>query len=307
MKIDKFSNFRLFNPTPIYSPEGYASRQHFEQFFYAFYLKNRDKFPNDIEYIPVFWHSYENHKRLEGTIPLDLQDRLDSLDKRKRYFTISSHYSGIRHRLPKRTTVFTAATDSDDTNAVSPLNKSFWNISSQNLNIIKIPLIKNPYQKSKKKGRRSLCNFIGAINTHPCRKKIVEEFKSKRGIIIETYHWRDVHSWDNLENYPDIMSRSTFTLCPRGFGRTSYRLYESMQLGSIPIYFYDEKFLPYEDEINWKDICLMVPLERIEDSYRILKLKTEVDIGEYRENIQKLYNKYFTRNGVCNYILRKLL
>ena len=51
----------------------------------------------------------------------------------------------------------------------------------------------------------------------------------------------------------------------------------------------------------------MVPLERIEDSYRILKLKTEVDIGEYRENIQKLYNKYFTRNGVCNYILRKLL
>ena len=68
----------------------------------------------------------------------------------------------------------------------------------------------------------------------------------------------------------------------------------------------DDKFLPYEDEINWKDICIMIPLDRIEDSFRIMKLKTEVDIGEYRENIQKLYKKYFTREGVCEYILRKL-
>jgi len=84
MEIDKFSNFRLFNPVPMYSPESYASRQHFEQYFFKFFLKNRNEFPNDVEYIPVFWHSYENCKRKDLLTPSDLQDRLDSLDRDKK-------------------------------------------------------------------------------------------------------------------------------------------------------------------------------------------------------------------------------
>ena len=32
------------------------------------------------------------------------------------------------------------------------------------------------------------------------------------------------------------MRDSLFSLCPRGYGPTSFRLYESIQLGSIPVY-----------------------------------------------------------------------
>ena len=313
MKIDNFSNFRLFNTTPIYSPEDYASREHFEHYFYTFYIRNKDKFPENLEYIPVFWHSYENCKKKNLMTPGDLQDRLNSLDKSKKYFTVCSHYLGIRYELPERTTVFTAATDPDDKYGLLPHSKSdlknvnsLWHETSRRLSMVKIPLLKHPYDQKNEKRDNYFCSFVGAINTHKCRKDMCEEFNNKKGILIKTYDWKELHDWDDIDYYPTVVGSSTFTLCPRGFGRTSYRLYEAMQLGSIPVYFYDNKFLPYEDEINWRDICLMIPFERIKDSYRILRLKTEVDAKEYRQNIKTLYRKYFTRDGICDYILRKL-
>jgi hypothetical protein len=44
------------------------------------------------------------------------------------------------------------------------------------------------------------------------------------------------------------ISRSKFNLAPRGFGRTSYRLAEIIQIGRIPVYLYDDiSWLPYEE------------------------------------------------------------
>tara|TARA_R100000008_G_scaffold57890_1_gene35839 strand:- start:3023 stop:4000 length:978 start_codon:yes stop_codon:yes gene_type:complete len=321
MQIDNFSNFRLFNPTPIYSPESYASRQHFEQYFYSFYLKNREKFPEDIEYIPVFWHAYENCKAKDLVTPQGLQGLLSSLDHNKKYFTVCSHYSGIRYKLPRDTTVFSAATSPSDSFILSSGKlkvRSRWHKSSEELNIIKIPLLKNAYQETNKnmrgeeksgkdiKKKDFFCNFIGAINTHVRRKDVVKEFENQKDILISTYHWRDTHDWDNIDYYPKVLENSHFTLCPRGFGRTSYRLYEAMQLGSIPVYLYDKPFLPYEDIMEWKDICVMIPMDRLQDASRLLRLKTETDIEEYKNNIQKVYNKYFTRAGVCDYILEAI-
>ena len=41
--------------------------------------------------------------------------------------------------------------------------------------------------------------------------------------------------------------KSKFNLAPRGFGRTSYRLAEIVQVGRIPVYMYDDlPWLPYK-------------------------------------------------------------
>lgn len=51
----------------------------------------------------------------------------------------------------------------------------------------------------------------------------------------------------HVEDYAKEISNSKFNLAPRGFGRTSYRLAEIIQLGRVPIYLYDdESWLPYE-------------------------------------------------------------
>ena len=43
-----------------------------------------------------------------------------------------------------------------------------------------------------------------------------------------------------------MMGQSRFSLCPRGFGRSSYHVAETVQLGLIPIHVYsDRPWIPY--------------------------------------------------------------
>lgn len=39
----------------------------------------------------------------------------------------------------------------------------------------------------------------------------------------------------------ELVERSTFTLAPRGSGSGSFRMYEALQLGSIPIFIWGER------------------------------------------------------------------
>ena len=44
----------------------------------------------------------------------------------------------------------------------------------------------------------------------------------------------------------DDISNTKFNLCPRGFGRTSYRMSEVIQMGRLPVYMFDDvPWLPY--------------------------------------------------------------
>jgi hypothetical protein len=47
------------------------------------------------------------------------------------------------------------------------------------------------------------------------------------------------------------MCDTKFSLCPRGFGRTSYRLAETILAGRIPVFEYsDQLWVPYRDLFN---------------------------------------------------------
>ena len=49
-------------------------------------------------------------------------------------------------------------------------------------------------------------------------------------------------------NWAQAMRDSMLNLAPRGFGRTSFRLYEAIQMGLIPIYLWDDdEWLPYRN------------------------------------------------------------
>ncbi len=51
---------------------------------------------------------------------------------------------------------------------------------------------------------------------------------------------------------------SDFVLCARGGGNFSYRLYETLCCGRIPVFIDTDCFLPYQSEINWKEYCVWV-------------------------------------------------
>ena len=51
---------------------------------------------------------------------------------------------------------------------------------------------------------------------------------------------------------------SDYTLCVRGRGNFSVRLYETLAMGRIPIFVDTDCILPFEDQIDWRRCCVWV-------------------------------------------------
>lgn len=62
-----------------------------------------------------------------------------------------------------------------------------------------------------------------------------------------------------------MIHRSTFTLCPAGFGRWTFRLGQALRLGSIPVLLADGYRMPHSDSIDWSN-CIITVNERDVDA-----------------------------------------
>jgi hypothetical protein len=215
----------------------------------------------------------------------DLQDFLNSLDRSKQYFTILQYDDGILQNI-EGLDVLIFGGGGGGKGTVSESNLGF-----------PIPLLcqSNPFAE-KDRERDILCSFVGTIKNHPIRRKLLDLYKNE--FIIK----------DAIGYGPfiDIMERSLFSLCPRGYGATSFRICEALQHGSIPIYIYDKPWVPFGDEFNFTDIGLLIHESEIKDIGKILKSKTKKDIEQYIENGNIIYRKYFTYSGCTETILNIL-
>src|SRR5919108_319285 len=58
--------------------------------------------------------------------------------------------------------------------------------------------------------------------------------------------------------YVENMVESDYVLCARGAGNFSYRLYETLSCGRIPVFVDTDCVLPYEWVIDWRAHCVWV-------------------------------------------------
>ena len=169
-------------------------------------------------YLPVMWTSYyKNHDYGNDKYSVNLlQEFLDRLDRDKKYFTIVQYDDGI-------------------INDISKLDIQVFSMSGYE-NSYPLPLICQPHSLKFQNERDIFCSFVGR-DTHPIRTKMIGE-AVKSGHYVKT-------SNHTLKDYCSILSRSTFTLCPRGYGMSSFRIMEAIQYGSIPVYISDKFVLPH--------------------------------------------------------------
>jgi hypothetical protein len=71
---------------------------------------------------------------------------------------------------------------------------------------------------------------------------------------VGAYHSSARYRRDFVEN----ILESDFALCTRGWGNFSFRLYEALCLGRIPIFVDTDCVLPAEDVIDWRSLCVWV-------------------------------------------------
>jgi hypothetical protein len=76
------------------------------------------------------------------------------------------------------------------------------------------------------------CNF--SLNTHPIRKKIYDSIKNKSFITIENMKTFLNYSISRNDFF-NRLGNSKFVICPRGRGVDTFRFYDTIYSGAIPI------------------------------------------------------------------------
>jgi hypothetical protein len=105
------------------------------------------------------------------------------------------------------------------------------------------------------KEREYTFSFMGSFLTHPVRRKLYDHLKSRKDcLVIDTGSWHFEGSKEKIENnsrkYIEVLGNTKFSLCPRGTGPSTIRIWESMAMGSLPVIFSDILKMPLEMEVS---------------------------------------------------------
>ncbi len=260
-------------------------------------------------YIPVFWaNSYHQQVSAIGypfkAVPAIQQLLDDTLDPNEQYFTVARSDDGIYETLPPNVQVFGACRRSD---VSIPLTSSvpYWGRQGQSVKLLASfagckmtggpdPTIDNPVE--------SVSNPEG-VGTQ-VRRDMFAAFANRTDCsLIEERNGGRAGAWEVLTR---LMQKSRFSLAPRGYAPASFRLYEAMAYGSIPVYISDELIVPFEDVLDWDQFCVFCTPE---DLPGLPDRLAGIPDG-WQQNalgmIAGLYPQYFDLSGTCQQIARIL-
>ncbi len=234
------------------------------------------------EFIPIHLTSYWVNNGYGNDLQAKqrMQEFFDGLDRSKKYWVVIQYDDqfvidikdldivtfGMSYRLPKQKPTY-----------VIPL----------------IGQMGQHYEMS----RRFTANFIGN-KTHTIRDKMLEAIKHNTDYYVSL----NAHSH---EDYNSIMAQSVFSLCPIGYGKTSFRQYEAIYQESIPVViFEDEVMEPYGIDIN--EYGVKIHESSIELISEILESVSPWAIDNKRKRMNELYRDLCTYEGVYDYIIKTL-
>ena len=267
---------------PTYPP--YHLNQYMEEYFYLNYNSS------DREYIDIFWTNLYCNKDYLNSVNIDIDLELSKLDPNKKYFTVCQHDDGPKENLPEDTLIFSAGG------------------RRKHGKIVPIPLICGKIPDThipKNTDKEIFASFVGSF-THPIREKLYHELKNKEGYHYNMCNWSNSVPFDNFKYFIELSVRSRFVLCPRGYGPTSFRLYETFQLNSVPVYISDDHYLPWNDELTWNDFCVIISEKDIPNIDNILKAIDDTTYDKMLLKGKEVYGEYFTLQGMTNNIIKRI-
>ncbi|KAK9172118.1 Exostosin family protein [Cryptosporidium meleagridis] len=251
-------------------------------------------------YIPIFWTSIHRNKvelDLKKEWKKEAQNVLNSLKNETVYFTVLQDAEGFKKSKLK---------------FISMSNLIVFNAGGATTGFkqVPIPLIKGELQYEGLEAKKDIWVSSTIVKRHfPVRKKLFETFSYYNMTDEMLDQITSFNASENGtkqfihyqgDNFKQVIQRSTFHLCPRGFGRTSFRLYESVQLGTIPIYIWDDvNWIPYGNLME--RLGIVIHISQIEDLFDILNSLSKDELNYKFEQIKK-FKHWFTYMGITKYI-----
>lgn len=154
-----------------------------------------------------------------------------------------------------------------------------------------------------------LFSFIGR-NSHPVRGRLLRMRFRDPGILIEDSSSFDLWSGhgtavgERQRRYAEVLRASYFSLCPRGAGTGSLRLFESMRLGVAPVILADDWVPPRGPD--WGSCAIFVrerDLDQLEET--IARRKDEA--ASLGANARRAFERHFAANAYFDFVVRNCL
>ena len=276
------------NTSIVYPP--FKNGLYMEEYFLNYMEKNNKIYDkNGRLFIPSLWTNFQI-ERLFYIKKQFMQQKMNEYIKNNHcengYFIVVQMDDGPLLKIPENTLIYGACFG----NIPLPL------IYQDNNNT----LITQPIKSFNEK--QLLCSFIGS-NTHNVRSKCIEKLEHNINFSLYVNNgWTNNIEKDKQDNFINITLNSKFSLAPRGYGRSSFRFFEIFQLGTIPIYIWDDiEWLPYKEILDYDKFCISINISQIENLENILLNIDETQYNNMKEEYEKI--KYmFELEYMCKYI-----
>lgn len=174
-------------------------------------------------------------------------------------------------------------------------------------------LIENAFIRSRplSGNENYLASFVGSTVTHPVRQKLFEFGRSD--IYVKdtaaygqrtTFHGSPEERARFWEEYADSIADAKFSLCPRGVGAGSIRLYESMKTGRACVILSDA-WQP-NDGVAWDEFSITVPEK---DAHRLPEIleQHEHRAAEMGARARRAWEEHFSESARFHYVVERCL
>ena len=256
-----------------------------EERFFDYWLLKTPK--TERVYIPIQWTGNEliDHMHWRSLNDMYINDLLQNLDRSYKYFTVIQIANAFESTI-------------SDWVVPDDINLTVFSTGPTSVGgrVVPIPLLKEELQPQGLEKTHSI-TFYGDVAA-PARSSLYAMYKGDPSFIFMR------HQKDWLQG----MEQSNFTLAPRGWGHDSFRRWEALQVGTIPIYVFDSQqpWLPYKEVLDWSMLSVNVHIDQINQIPVIIK---ELDNSGKTSAMQLAIRKWtgcFTYEYMLKYIVHDL-
>lgn len=174
------------------------------------------------------------------------------------------------------------------------------------------PLIELAALSPKTVKRQWLYSFVGTFQVcdrpnfvrAPDQKRIWTALKNQNfphAYVAESQKAKNDHGKNVFREIP---KQSVFTLCPRGVAPWSFRTYEAILCGSIPVILADPWIPPFNNQLPWSRFSLHLPEEEIANVDSIITGLPNDTIHSLQNGIEQQQNN-FNANSLFRLLLEK--
>lgn len=139
---------------------------------------------------------------------------------------------------------------------------------------------------------------IGIVYRGLIIRKLIKNKNITLNFIRRNGFWaKGLNKHDARKEYFENITSSTFALVVRGAGNFSYRFYEVLSAGRIPVILDTDLPLPFDNLLNYHDFCVFINKNDMKNFDKILvefhKNKSCEDLLYMQKKSRQIFEEYF--------------